>query len=94
MRNGYDDDLLRPETDWQVCGYHVPPPSVDTGHLPNLFIKDAIIKRSATNIVLSEEDRSIWSIYLPMVWLNWLQPRARYMYWEEPNLIWVSSIIR
>ena len=55
MRNGYDDDLLRPETDWQVCGYHVPPPSVDTGHLPNLFIKDAIIKRSATSIVLPED---------------------------------------
>jgi hypothetical protein len=60
MRNGYDDDddVLRPKTDRPVDRYHVPPPSVDTGHLPNLFIKDAIIKRSATSIVLSE-DRSI-----------------------------------
>jgi hypothetical protein len=39
-----------------VDRYHVPLPSVDTGHLPNLlFIKDAIIKRSATSIVLSED---------------------------------------
>jgi hypothetical protein len=54
MRNGYDD-LLRPKN-WQAYGgYHVPPPSVDTGHLPNLFIKDAIIKHSATSIVLSED---------------------------------------
>ena len=53
-------DVLRPKTDRPVDRYHVPPLSVDTGHLPNLlFIKDAIIKRSATNIVLSEEDRSI-----------------------------------
>jgi hypothetical protein len=37
---------------WIPCS---PPPSVDTGHLPNLFIKDAIIKRSAASIVLSED---------------------------------------
>ena len=57
MRNGYDDDdVLRPKTDRPVDRYHVPPPSVDTGHLSNLlFIKDAIIKRSATSIVLSED---------------------------------------
>ena len=59
MRNGYDMNVLRPKTDRPVDRYHVPLPSVDTGHLPNLFIKDAIIKRSATSIVLSEEDRSI-----------------------------------
>ena len=52
MRNGYD--VLRPKTDRPVDRYHVPM-SVDTGHLPNLFIKDAIIKRSATSIVLSED---------------------------------------
>ena len=51
MRNGYDD-VLRPKTDRPVDNV---PPSVDTGHLPNLFIKDAIIKRSATSIVLSED---------------------------------------
>ena len=78
---------------WQACGYHIPLLSVDTGHLPNLlFIKDAIIKHSATSIVLSE-DRSIWSIYLPMFWLNWLQPIARYIEKNQPTLIWVSSII-
>ena len=52
MRNGYDD-VLRPKTDRPVDNV---PPSVDTGHLPNLFIKDAIIiKCSATSIVLSED---------------------------------------
>ena len=43
------------KTDRPVDTYHVPPLSIDTGHLPNLFIKDAIIKRSATSIVLSED---------------------------------------
>jgi hypothetical protein len=54
-------DVLRPKTYRPVDRYHVLPPSVDTGHLPNLFIKDAIIKRSATSIVLSflKIDRSI-----------------------------------
>jgi hypothetical protein len=54
MRNGIYD-VLQSKTDRSVDRYHVPLPSGDTGHLPNLlFIKDAIIKRSATSIVLSE----------------------------------------
>ena len=58
MRNGYDMNVLRPKTDRLVDGYHVPTPSVDTGHLSNLlFIKDAIIKRSATSIGLFEDSR-------------------------------------
>jgi hypothetical protein len=47
---------VHPKTDRPVDRHHVLPPSVDTRHLPNLlFIKDAIIKRSATSIVLSED---------------------------------------
>ena len=52
MRNGY---MMFYVQKLKACGYHVLPPSVDTGHLPNLFIKDAIIKRSATSIVLPED---------------------------------------
>ena len=37
MRNGYDDDVIRPKTYRPVD--NVMPPSVDdTGHLPNLLI--------------------------------------------------------
>jgi hypothetical protein len=48
-------DVLRPKTDRPVDTMFFRR-LFDTGHLPNLFIKeDAIIKRSATSIVLSED---------------------------------------
>ena len=71
----------------KACGYHVLPPSVDTGHLPNLFIKDAIIKRSATSIVLPEDRQIDQSEVFAYVLAQLIATQSQIYIENQPTLI-------